>query len=76
MLSGIDACVSLSPISVAAERAGDLVTVLRNDGKTGAHYKGPEGSGEGHTIAWTDPSGAERSLTPVMVEGPEDPADL
>lgn len=48
---GIDACVSLSPISVAAEHAGDLITVLRNDGKTGAHYKGPEGSGEGHTIA-------------------------
>ena len=28
---------------------------------------------EGHTIAWTDPSGAERSLTPVMVEDPEAP---
>ncbi|WP_313447043.1 GreA/GreB family elongation factor [Brevundimonas sp.] len=26
---------------------------------------------EGHTIAWTDPSGAARSLTPVMVEDPE-----
>lgn len=48
---GIDACVSLSPISVAAERAGDLITVLQNDGKTGAAYSGPEGSGAGHTIA-------------------------
>ena len=28
---------------------------------------------EGHTIAWTDPSGAERRLTPVMVEDPETP---
>ena len=28
---------------------------------------------EGHTIAWTDPSGAERRLTPVMVEDPEAP---
>ena len=27
---------------------------------------------EGHTIAWSDPSGAERSLTPVMIEDPED----
>ena len=27
---------------------------------------------EGHTIAWTDPSGAERSLTPVLIEDPED----
>ena len=26
---------------------------------------------EGRTIAWTDPSGAERSLTPVMIEDPE-----
>ena len=26
---------------------------------------------EGHTIAWTDPSRAARSLTPVMVEDPE-----
>lgn len=27
---------------------------------------------EGHTIAWTDPSGAERSLTPVLIEDPEE----
>ncbi|WP_292072732.1 GreA/GreB family elongation factor [Brevundimonas sp. UBA7534] len=26
---------------------------------------------EGCTIAWIDPSGAERSLTPVMIEDPE-----
>jgi len=26
---------------------------------------------EGHTISWSDPSGAERSLTPVMVEDAE-----
>lgn len=49
--SGIDACLSLSPISATAERAGDLVTVLRNDGKTGAAYRGPEGNGAGKTIA-------------------------
>ncbi|MCZ4314955.1 ABC transporter substrate-binding protein [Comamonadaceae bacterium G21597-S1] len=48
---GIDACLSLSPTSVMAERAGDLVTVLRNDGKTGPAYKGPEGNGAGKTIA-------------------------
>ncbi|UQV19837.1 GreA/GreB family elongation factor [Brevundimonas albigilva] len=30
---------------------------------------------EGRTIAWTDPSGAERSLTPVMIEDPEGPVD-
>ena len=28
---------------------------------------------EGHTIAWTDPSGADRRLTPVMIEDPETP---
>ena len=48
---GIDAVVSLSPIAPAAERANDLVTVLRNDGKTGPAYEGPEGKGAGKTIA-------------------------
>ncbi len=48
---GIDACLSLSPTSVMAEKAGDLVTVLRNDGKTGPAYQGPEGNGAGKTIA-------------------------
>jgi ABC-type nitrate/sulfonate/bicarbonate transport system substrate-binding protein len=49
--SGIDAVVSLSPIAPAAERAHDLVTVLRNDGTTGPAYEGPGGKGAGHTIA-------------------------
>lgn len=49
--SGVDAFVSLIPQAIAAERAGDLVTVLRNDGKTGAAYEGPEGKGAGKTIA-------------------------
>ncbi|MDQ1154399.1 GreA/GreB family elongation factor [Brevundimonas sp. SORGH_AS_0993] len=31
---------------------------------------------EGSTIAWSDPSGAERRLTPVMIEDPEHPADV
>jgi ABC-type nitrate/sulfonate/bicarbonate transport system substrate-binding protein len=48
---GIDAVVSLAPIAYAAEKAGDLVTVLRNDGKTGDAYEGPEGKGAGKTIA-------------------------
>ena len=49
--SGVDACVSLIPQAIAAERANDLVTVLRNDGKTGPAYQGPEGKGAGLTIA-------------------------
>ena len=48
--SGVDACVSLIPQAIAAERANDLVTVLRNDGKTGPAYQGPEGKGAGLTI--------------------------
>jgi regulator of nucleoside diphosphate kinase len=31
---------------------------------------------EGYTISWSDPSGAERSLTPVMIEDAEILADL
>lgn len=49
--SGIDAVVSLDPLAGAAEQAGDLVTLLRNNGTTGPAYDGPEGKGEGHTIA-------------------------
>jgi ABC-type nitrate/sulfonate/bicarbonate transport system substrate-binding protein len=49
--AGIDAVVSLEPMAGAAEAAGDLVTLVRNDGKTGAAYDGPEGKGAGHTIA-------------------------
>jgi ABC-type nitrate/sulfonate/bicarbonate transport system substrate-binding protein len=48
---GIDAVVSLAPIAGAAERAGDLVTLLRNNGRTGPAYQGPEGQGAGKTIA-------------------------
>jgi ABC-type nitrate/sulfonate/bicarbonate transport system substrate-binding protein len=48
---GVDAFLSLIPQAIVAERAGDLVTVLRNDGKTGAAYQGPEGKGAGKTIA-------------------------
>jgi ABC-type nitrate/sulfonate/bicarbonate transport system substrate-binding protein len=49
--SGIDAVVSLDPIAVTAEEAGDLVTLVRNNGTTGPAYDGPEGKGEGHTVA-------------------------
>ena len=49
--SGIDAVVTVNPIGIAAEKAGDLVTVLRNDGTTGPAYDGPEGKGAGHRIA-------------------------
>jgi len=49
--SGVDANLSLIPQAIAAERAGDLVTLLRNDGKTGPAYQGPEGKGAGLTIA-------------------------
>jgi len=48
---GIDAVVSLNPLAAAAETAGDLVTLLNNNGTTGAAYDGPEGRGAGHTIA-------------------------
>ncbi|MBN9064792.1 MAG: hypothetical protein BGP06_10460 [Rhizobiales bacterium 65-9] len=49
--SGVDAVVSLEPLAGAAEKAGDLVTILRNDGTTGPGYEGPEGKGAGHKIA-------------------------
>lgn len=49
--SGIDAVLSLAPQATVAERRGDLVTLLRNDGLTGAAYEGPEGKGAGKTIA-------------------------
>ncbi len=49
--AGIDAVVGVNPTSSAAEQAGDLITLLRNDGKTGAAYDGPEGKGAGKTIA-------------------------
>jgi ABC-type nitrate/sulfonate/bicarbonate transport system substrate-binding protein len=49
--SGVDAVLSLDPLAGAAEASGALVTVLRNDGKTGAAYEGPEGNGAGLTVA-------------------------
>ncbi len=48
---GIDAVVSVSPNSAAAELDNNLVTVLRNNGTTGPAYQGPEGKGEGKVIA-------------------------
>jgi ABC-type nitrate/sulfonate/bicarbonate transport system substrate-binding protein len=48
---GIDAVVSLDPLADSAQRAGDLITVLNNNGTTGPAYEGPEGRGAGHTIA-------------------------
>ena len=49
--SGVDAVLSLDPLAGAAEAAGDLVTLVRNNGTTGAGYDGPEGKGAGHKIA-------------------------
>jgi ABC-type nitrate/sulfonate/bicarbonate transport system substrate-binding protein len=49
--SGVDAVVSLEPLAGAAVKAGDLVTLLRNDGSTGPAYDGPEGKGAGLTVA-------------------------
>jgi hypothetical protein len=49
--AGIDAVVSLEPLAGAAEAKGDLITLVRNDGKTGQAYDGPEGKGAGLTIA-------------------------
>jgi hypothetical protein len=49
--AGVDAVLSLDPLAGAAEASGALVMLLRNDGKTGAAYEGPEGSGAGLTIA-------------------------
>ena len=49
--SGVDAVLSLAPQAVVAEKRGDLVTLLRNDGLTGAAYDGPEGKGAGKRIA-------------------------
>ncbi len=48
---GIDAIVSMEPISGAAEKSGELVTLVRNDGVTGPAYEGPEGRGAGHKVA-------------------------
>ncbi len=49
--AGVDAVLSLAPLAGAAEASGALVTLLRNDGKTGPAYDGPEGKGAGLTIS-------------------------
>jgi hypothetical protein len=48
---GIDAVLSVEPLSQGAVNSGQLVNLLRNDGTTGPAYEGPEGKGEGHKIA-------------------------
>ena len=47
---GVNAVMSVQPLGYAAERAGNLVTLLFNDGSTGAAWKGPEGNGAGHRV--------------------------
>lgn len=49
--SGIDAVVSVNPTAAAAERAGDMITLVRNNGTTGPAYDGPEGKGDGKKLA-------------------------
>ncbi len=49
--SGIDAIAGSEPFGYAAERTGELVTLLRDDGTTGAAWDGPEGKGAGHKVA-------------------------
>ncbi len=47
---GVDAVVSDEPHGRAAELAGQMETLVRNSGITGAAYDGPEGKGAGHVI--------------------------
>jgi ABC-type nitrate/sulfonate/bicarbonate transport system substrate-binding protein len=47
---GVDAVMGVQPLGYAAERVGKLVTLLFNDGSTGAAWKGPEGNGAGHRV--------------------------
>ena len=47
---GADAVMGVQPLGYAAERNGKLVTLLFNDGMTGAAWKGPEGNGAGHRV--------------------------
>ena len=49
--SGIDAIAGSEPFGHAAERTGELVALLRNNGATGAAWQGPEGKGEGFKVA-------------------------
>jgi ABC-type nitrate/sulfonate/bicarbonate transport system substrate-binding protein len=46
--NGIDAIAGSQPFGYEAERKGDLLTLLFNDGTTGAAWIGPEGDGAGH----------------------------
>lgn len=48
--NGVDAVACTQPLGYSAERKGDLVTLLFNDGMTGAAWKGPEGDGAGHRV--------------------------
>ena len=45
---GVDAIAASQPFGYEAERKGDLVTLLFNDGNTGAAWIGPEGHGAGN----------------------------
>lgn len=49
---GIDAVCGFDPNSFAAQQSGKLVTLIHNNGRTGLHYKGPEGEGAGHELAY------------------------
>ncbi len=46
--AGVDAVAGVQPVGYAAERTGKLVTLLFNDGATGAAWRGAEGNGAGH----------------------------
>ena len=48
--AGADAVMGVQPLGYAAERIGRLVTLLLNDGSTGAAWKGPEGNGAGYRV--------------------------
>ena len=45
---GVDAVAGCQPYGYEAERKGDMITLLFNDGNTGAAWRGPEGNGAGH----------------------------
>jgi ABC-type nitrate/sulfonate/bicarbonate transport system substrate-binding protein len=46
--NGVDAIAGSQPLGYAAERKGDLITLLFNDGTTGAAWIGSEGRGAGN----------------------------
>lgn len=47
---GIDAILGTEPVGATAERTGELVGLLRNNGMTGPAWDGPEGKGAGHIV--------------------------